>query len=455
VTFKQIRLPRLPKSLLVPLFFAVTLFFMCVGTSAAEEFSVSNIELSSSSSKDIEYIIKADTQTTFWALNFSVNYDSDIMSLRGVETASGLSLDYTNSSNSVTVLLHKPSASNITLRSGDTLLKLKFRVSENIQPGEYYLSFSYPKNAVVTYSGAVKNMHVSGGVLFYGNRVTYVSKGSTVSSEFASAGDTIYPSQTCESQNPDELFIGWYAKKTSYHPKIFLAPGENFVIGNYDVTLEAVFLEIKTLPGASVYFAQEDNDVRLRYISAVNKEQYDFIFNTVLGKDSASMILGTLICPTLYAENNADYGNNGGMNFDALKNDRLAVQTSVPKAPGFWLSGSDLSNIGASDKYYYYDGILNNIIRENASEEEVIDHSTPFSAVAYLTVTYPSGQTVDHFARYDSASHSRSVSYVVERALSDVSSTKTPYYRFKIDGVYRPYSSTQMESLYKIKADIN
>lgn len=457
VELKKIHIPLPPKILAVPLFFLLVMIIMSVGTSAAEEFTADNIELSSSSSKDVEYTITADAQTTFWAANFTVHYDSDIMSLRGVEADSGFVLDYTNTDNSVTILLHKDAASNVSLKKGQALVKLKFRVSDKIQPGEYSLSFSYPKNSMVTYNGGVRNMHISGGTLFYGNRVTYVRGNSTLGSEFAAAGDTIYPAQTCASTNPDEIFVGWYAKKTSYHKKIFLAPGEGFVIGNHDVTLEAVFLEIKTLSGASVYFAQEDNDVRLRYISAVNKEQYNFIFNEILGKDSASMILGTLICPTRNAESNAEYGNNGGMTFEALKNDRLAVQTSVPKAPGLWLSGSALDNIGASSKYYYYDGILNNIIRKNASpiSEDVIDYNTDFSAIAYLTLTYPSGQTVDYFAKYDAEKHSRSVSYVVTRALADVSAVKTDYYRFKIDDVYRPYSSAQMESLYRIKANID
>ena len=445
-----------PKYILFPIFFLFTLLIMSVGTSAAEEFSAGSIELSASSSKDIEYVIKAEAQTTLWAANFSVHYDGDIMSLTGIETSSGFELDYTSTDGSATILLHSKKASNVSLKKGDTLAVLKFRVSDKIQPGEYFLSFSYPQNSAVTYSGSAKNLHITGGTLFYGNRVTYVSGEKTLGSDFASDGDTIYPSQDCESNNPDEIFIGWYAKKTSDHKKLFLAPGESFVIGNYDITLEAVFLEIKTLPGASVYFATEDNDVRLRYISAVNKKQYDFIYNTILGKDAASMILGTLICPTQYAENNAEYGENGGMTFEALKNDRLAVQTSVPKAPGQWLTGSDLENIGASSKYYYYDGILNNIIREGtATDDEVIDYNTDFSAIAYLTITYPSGYTLDHFARYDPTSHSRSISYVVTKALADVSSVKTSYYRFKIDDVYRPYSSSRVEALYKLRASMN
>ena len=444
-----------PKYILVPLFFILAFVFMSVGTSAAEEFSAGNIELSASSSKDVEYVIKAQAQTTFWAANFTVNFDSDIMSLTGIEASSGFELDYTSKDGSATLLLHSKKAANVTLKKGDTLAVIKFRVADNIQPGEYFLSFSYPQSSVVTYSGTVKNIHIGGGSLFYGNKVTYVSNGKTIGSDFASDGDTIYPAQTASTSNPDELFIGWYAKKTSSHKKIFLAPGESFVIGNYDVTLEAVFLEIKTLAGASVYFAREDGDVRLRYISAVNKKQYDFIYEEILGKDAASMILGTLICPTKYAENNSEYGQNGGMTFEALKNDRLAVQTSVPKAPGQWLTGSDLDNINASSAYYYYDGILNNIIRDNTgNEEEIIDYNTNFSAIAYLTITYPSGYTLDHFAVYNPTAHSRSISYVVTRALADVSTVKTSYYRFKIDDVYRPYSSSQVEALYKIKANM-
>lgn len=443
----------LHKYLLVPFFFGIMLMLMCISTSAAEEFTVRDIELSASSSKDIEFSVSASAGTTFWAANFTINYDSDIMTLTDAIPNSGLDIEYTDRDGAVTILLYRNSSTNATLVKGEALVRLKFTVSEKIQPGEYYLSFSYPKSSMVTYNGSIKNMHISGGKLTYGNKVTYVSKNTTLGSDFVSAGDTIYPSSTCESTNKDEIFIGWYAKKTASHPKIFLAPGESFLLGNYDITLEAVFLEIKTLPGASVYFAQEDNDVRLRYISAVNKEQYDFIYNTILNKDASSMILGTLICPTLYAENNSDYGTNGGMDFDALKNDRLAVQTSVPKAPGSWLSGSDIDRIGASGEYYYYEGILNNIIRNVATgTEEVIDYNTDFSAVAYLTITYPSGKTVDYFAKYDPDSHSRSVSYVVTKALEDVSPVRTDYYRFKIDDVYRPYSSKQVESLYRIKA---
>lgn len=451
---EKTRQPFPMKVLLFPIFLLLIFFAFTTKTSAAEEFTASNLEISGDSSKEVEFTIKADAQTVFWATNFTVNFDSDILSFKEIKADDRLDLDYTAKSGSITVLLHKDAASNITLQKNDTLITLKFRVSDKIQPGEYSLSFSYPKNSMVTYSGTAKNMHVSGGTLFYGNKVTYISKGNVISSDFATAGDTLYPSKTMQTSNPDEIFIGWFSKKNSQHKKIFIAPGESFVLGNYDVTLEAVFLEIKTLPGASVYFAKEDNDVRLRYISAVNKEQYDYIYNTILGKDAASIILGTLICPTQYVEGNADINNNGGMNFDALKNDRLAVQTSVPKAPGLWLSSSELGGINASSNYYYYDGILNNIIRDDSQQsgDDKITYETSFSASAYLTITYPSGNTVDYFAAYDPSDHSRSVSYVVNKALADTSTTKTNYYKFKIDDVYRPYSSSQIEALYRLKA---
>lgn len=442
------------KVLLIPIFLLLVFFAFTTKTSAAEEFTASSLELSGDSSKDIEFTVKADSRSVFWAANFTINFDSDIFTFKEISADQRLDLDYTIKKGSITILLHRDAASDVTLQTNDTILTLKFRVSDKIQPGEYSLSFSYPKSSMVTYGGTSKNMHIKGGTVFYGNKVTYVSKGNVISSDFATAGDTLYPSNTMQTSNPDEIFIGWFSKKNSQHKKIFIAPGESFVLGNYDVTLEAVFLEIKTLPGASVYFAKEDNDVRLRYISAVNKEQYDYIYNTILGKDAASIILGTLICPTQYVESNADINNNGGMNFDALKNDRLAVQTSVPKAPGQWLSSSDLGGINASDKYYYYDGILNNIIRDDSQQsgDDKITYDTGFSASTYLTITYPSGTTIDYFAKYDPTYHSRSVSYVVNRALSDTSTTQTNYYKFKIDDVYRPYSSSQIEALYRLKA---
>jgi hypothetical protein len=193
--------------------------------------------------------------------------------------------------------------------------------------------------------------------------------------------------------------------------------------------------------------------VRLRYVSAVNKKQYNFLLNEICGGESSSIILGTLICPTFYAQGNAGESTNGGMDFDALSSDKNAVQTSVPMAPGGWLNQNTVSTLGGSDSYYYYEGILNNILRETVADDgRVINCDTEFSAVAYITITYPSGKTVNHFARYSPEDHSRSVRYVVEAAISDTNAYETSYYKFKIDGVYRPYSPTQMAALYRIKA---
>lgn len=440
------------KLLLVPAILLTVLMLFTVSTSAAEEFSAEEIELSASSSKNIEYNITADASSTLWAMNFTVEFDSDIFTLTKIETDPRFTLAYTVQDGKCTLLLYSKDAANITVTEGTEVVTLSFTVSRDIQPGAYSITFRPASDSMVTYSGTVKDMHVGGGTLFYGNRIKYISNGKVLSSEFAAAGDTIYPSDGT-SDNPDEIFIGWYSQSDSYHGKIFTAPGESFVLGNYDVTLEAVYLEIKTLPGASIYFPYENNDIRLRYISAVNRKQYDFLLNNVFGGDASSLILGTLICPTSYAENNATDSLNGGMDFDALKNDRDAVQTSVPKAPGTWLDSGSVSAIGGSSEYYYYEGILNNIIRDTVPEDgDIVNYDTEFSAIAYITLTYPSGQTVDHFAKYSPESHSRSVRYVVTRALNDVSLVYTDFYRFKIDDVYRPYSPSQTAALYRIRA---
>ncbi len=419
---------------------------LVVSTAAAENFSAGKIELSTTSSKNIKYDISADAATSLWATNFTVEFDSDLFTLTDVKCDSRFEISYTVNGGKCTILLYSKDSQNVSVKKGTDLVTVHFTVSASIQPGEYSIRFTPAATSIVTYTGAVKDLSIDGGSLFYGNRITYVSKGSTVSSAFAASGDVIIPTNI-ESDNPDEIFIGWYSAKNSQHKKIFTAPGESFTLGNYDVTFEAVFLEFKTLPGASIYFPNENNDIRLRYVTAVNKAQYDFIFENIFGGDESALILGTLICPTDYAT------MNGGMNFDALKSDASAVQTSVPKAPGIWLDSASVSALGGSSKYYYYEGILSDIMRTPAqNSEEVIDYDTEFSAVAYLTLTYPSGNTVDHFAVYDPKDHSRSVRYVVEAALNDTSIRETDYYRFKIDDVYRPYSPSQTAALYKIRA---
>jgi hypothetical protein len=440
------------KLLLIPIIFASLILLFSVGVSAAEGFSAENIVLSASSQKSIEYHVTANASSTTWAVNFSVEYDEDIFILNSVVADSRFSLAYTESNGKCTVLLYSKTAQNVTVAKGSSIVTFKFTVSDKTQPGMYSIGFKPASSSMVTYSGAIKDMYVDGGTLFDGNKVTYINNGKVVSSEFSAAGDTIHPFDT-ESTNPDEIFIGWYSPKDKSHDKIFTAPGESFVLGNYDVTLEAIYLEVKTLRGASVYFPNENNDVRLRYISAVNKKQYDFLFKEICGGESSSLILGTLICPTFYAQGNAGESSNGGMDFDALSSDRNAVQTSVPMAPGGWLDAYTVGTIGGSGSYYYYEGILSNILRETTTEDgRIINCDTEFSAVAYITITYPSGKTVNHFARYSPEDHSRSVRYVVEAAINDTSRKETDYYRFKIDGVYRPYSPSQMAALYRIKA---
>lgn len=443
---------KIYKLLLIPVIFASLILLISVGVSAAEGFSAENIVLSASSHKDIEYHVTANASSTTWAINFSVEFDEDIFSLKSVVADSRFSLAYTESDGKCTILLYSKTPQNVTVSKGTSIVTLKFTVSESTQPGMYSISFKPASSSMVTYSGTIKDMYVDGGTLFYGNKVTYINNGKVISSEFSAAGDTIIPSEA-KSANPDEIFIGWYSPKDKSHGKIFTAPGESFVLGNYDVTLEAIYLEVKTLKGASVYFPNENNDVRLRYISAVNKKQYDFLLREICGGEASSLILGTLICPTFYAQGNAGESTNGGMDFDALSSDRNAVQTSVPMAPGGWLDSYTVSTIGGSSSYYYYEGILSNILRETTAEDgRVINCDTEFSAVAYVTITYPSGKTVNHFARYSPEDHIRSVKFVVEAAINDTSRKETEYYRFKIDGVYRPYSPSQMAALYKIKA---
>ncbi len=428
--------------------------YLCVSASAAEEFTAEDFELSSSSSKNIVYHVKPDADTTFWAMNFTLSFDTDILTLQEITADPRFQLYYTINGGSCTVFLYAIQPENVVLEKADSLVSISFLVSENIQPGEYSFKILPSNVSMVTYSGVIKDAHFKGGSFFYGNRITYISNGKTISSEFASTGDVIRPVSSFASENPDEIFIGWYSAKNSEHEKIFTAPGESFALGNHDVVLEAVYLEFKTLPGASIYFANESNDIRLRFVSAVNKKQYDFIYKEILGSEPSSLILGTLICPTSYAEQNSSDSLNGGMDFDALKSDSSAVQTSVPMAPGDWLSKSEVAVIGGSSDYYYYEGVLNNILRKTAreGEDEIINYDTPFSAVAYLTLTYPSGKAVDHFAKYSPESHSRTVRYVVEQALADTSPVETSHYRFKIDDVYRPYSSSQLQALYRIQA---
>lgn len=430
--------------------------YLCVSASAAEEFTAEDFELSSSSSKNIVYHVTPDASTTFWAMNFTLSFDTDILSLQQITADPRFQLYYTVNGGSCTVFLYAVRPQNVVLERSDALITINFLVSDSIQPGEYSFRILPTHVSMVTYSGIIKDAHFKGGSFFYGNRITYISNGKTVSSEFASEGDIIRPLSNFPSENPDEIFIGWYSAKNSEHGKIFTAPGESFALGNYDVILEAVYLEFKTLPGASIYFANENNDIRLRFVSAVNKKQYDFIYKEILGSEPSSLILGTLICPTSYAEQNSEDSLNGGMDFDALKSDSSAVQTSVPMAPGAWLSKSESAAIGGENyaDYYFYEGVLNNILRKSKrdGETEVINYDTSFSGVAYLTLTYPSGEAVDHFAIYDPAHHSRTVRYVVEKALADTSPVETSYYRFKIDDVYRPYSSSQVEALYRLQA---
>ena len=443
---------KIYKLLLILAILTALILLFSVSTLAAEGFTAENIELSASSQKNIEYHVTANASSTTWAMNFTVEYDDDIFRLTGVEADSRFSLAYTETAGKCTVLLYSKTAQNVTVAKGTSVVTLKFTISDNTQPGMYSITFKPASASMVTYSGAIKDMYVDGGTLFYGNKVTYINNGKVISSEFSAAGDTVIPSDA-ESANPDEIFIGWYSPKDQSHGKIFTAPGESFVLGNYDVTLEAIYLEVKTLKGASVYFPNENNDVRLRYVSAVNKKQYDFLLREICGGEDSSLILGTLICPTFYAQGNAGESTNGGMDFDALSSDRNAVQTSVPMAPGGWLDAYTVSTIGGSSSYYYYEGILSNILRETTAEDgRVINCDTEFSAVAYITITYPSGKTVNHFARYSEEDHSRSVRFVVEAAINDTSRKETEYYRFKIDGVYRPYSPSQMAALYRIKA---
>ena len=204
---------NIKKLLLIPVVFASLILLFSVGVSAAEGFSAENIVLSASSQKNIEYHVTANAASTTWAVNFSVEYDEDIFHLDSVAADSRFSLAYTEGDGKCTILLYSKTAQNVTVAKGTSIVTLKFTVSDKTQPGMYSIAFKPASSSMVTYSGAIKDMYVEGGTLFYGNKVTYINNGKVVSSEFSAAGDTIHPSDA-ESTNPDEIFIGWYSPKT-------------------------------------------------------------------------------------------------------------------------------------------------------------------------------------------------------------------------------------------------
>ena len=176
---------------------------------------------------------------------------------------------------------------------------------------------------------------------------------------------------------------------------------------------------LTTADGAAVRL---DNPTGLRFTGFIGKNLLDEL-KTEYG--AGNVKVGMLITPTDYLTANS-----------------LAFTKEALDGCGSLPAGKKYVKIDASTILESEDGnaykincVLSNVLEDN--------YARKFSAVTYIEVN---GSTY-YYADYSEENNARSITYVAEAALLDLSDTQTGEYQYEVDGKYSPYTAAQRTTL--------
>ncbi|MBO4283678.1 MAG: hypothetical protein J5958_03540 [Clostridia bacterium] len=174
---------------------------------------------------------------------------------------------------------------------------------------------------------------------------------------------------------------------------------------------------IWTATGAAVRL---DNPTGLRFTGYVDK---DYLDGLKAEYGAANVKIGMLITPT-------DYLTDNGL---AFTKEELDGCGALPE-------GKKYVKIEASTVLDDGDAYRINCVLSNVKEA---NYSRRFSAITYVEI----GGSTYYYSRYDEALNARSISYVAELALLDLSDSQEYEYQKPVDGKYSPYTSAQRTTL--------
>ncbi len=176
---------------------------------------------------------------------------------------------------------------------------------------------------------------------------------------------------------------------------------------------------LTTADGAAVRL---DNPTGLRFTGFIGKNLLDEL-KAEYG--AGNVKVGMLITPTDYLTANS-----------------LAFTKEALDGCGSLPAGKKYVKIDASTILESEDGnaykincVLSNVLEDN--------YARKFSAVTYIEVN---GSTY-YYADYSEENNARSITYVAEAALLDLSDTETGEYQYEVDGKYSPYTAAQRTTL--------
>ena len=270
--------------------------------------------------------------------------------------------------------------------------------------GEYFgKTFS---NSIVSFTG---------GKAFIGYNATIKNGDKIISSGNVEDNRLLLPDPV---DMGDKEFLGWKITDASGNVS-FVSSGEYFRVSG-DITVEALGMEFAMLSGASVRTVEDAPG--LRFIAKLSKSDYDAMISM-----GASVETHMLLVPTEYYRNTYGYvtlealAESGYTDFD----DQISSE---------WYT--------TTDNFYYYTGSVSNIAAADFMKE--------YSAVAYINVTMPDGNTFTLYTDYSEENNSRTVYDVAFKAYNDRTTIKGyEGYGNKVsyDGIrtYSPYKKGKLE----------
>ena len=263
-------------------------------------------------------------------------------------------------------------------------------------------------------NGVYTTFESGNGAAFIGYKATVVSEGVVVSSGYADQNKLEIPKAV---DMTNKKFVGWNVTGSVY------LPNETTRL-SADTTVESVGVEFSLVKGAAMGIDKKTSN-GLMFAARINAADYN-----------ALVSLGAKIEPHIVTvATDTVRGARGYIEPEHLMAVEGAEQPVDTIAEG-WLEG---------DAGYYYYG---------ATVSGITDMFKEYSAIAYLRITIPGGQTIDIYADYDEANNSRALYDVATKAYNDRVTAKADGYSsvvaFKGIKTYSPYSGGERDSIREV-----
>lgn len=234
----------------------------------------------------------------------------------------------------------------------------------------------------------------------------------------------------CELNNNQRSKMQWTDVDPEVALRFFRSPTADGQTGTVTVSNLNVYRgfyarsAVWTATGAAVRLG---NPTGLRFTGYVDKDYLDGLKDTY---GAANVRIGMLITPTDYLTANS-----------------LAFTKAALDGCGALPEGKKYVKITATTILDDGDDYKFNCVLSNVRED---NYSRRFSAITYVEVN---GDTY-YYSPYDESLHARSIAYIAELALLDLSDTQEHEYQNEIGGKYSPYTAAQRTILSDFRRSV-